>query len=64
MGLIATFTVICDICESDTGDSRPTKEEALDYATRGGWSVYKHSPNLILCEDCVDFWIEEHADES
>ena len=56
MSIHADYWLTCDICETDTTDSRPTLEEAIEYAERGGWSIYDLDENLIMCEDCIDFW--------
>lgn len=56
MSILASFTVCCDLCETDTGDSQPTEEEAMDYAVRGGWSVYEGEEtwDQIICDNCLD----------
>lgn len=62
MSLLASFTACCDYCETDTGDSRPTIEEALDYALRGGWVQREVG---LFCEECnYNFFVKGATDES
>lgn len=48
MAIIASYVVTCDKCGTDSGDSRPTEQDATAYAVAGGWSVYP-----TLCPDCA-----------
>lgn len=61
MSLLAFYVACCDQCEADTGDSRPTIEEAIDYALRGGWV---HRDEGLFCEECNDDLFGEDDDES
>jgi hypothetical protein len=49
MSLLASYTACCDYCDMDTGDSRPTVEEAIEYAKRGGWV---HRDEGLFCDEC------------
>lgn len=51
MSLLASYTACCDQCNEDAGDSRPTVEEALDYAVRGGWV---HRDEGLFCNWCYE----------
>jgi hypothetical protein len=49
MSLLVSYTAVCDYCDEDAGDSRPTVEEAIDYAVRGGWILCDED---LFCENC------------
>lgn len=56
MSLLSSYSLSCDQCQVDTGDSRPTPVEAREYAESGGWKTNVGPFYYDLCEDCVAFW--------
>jgi hypothetical protein len=56
MAISTSHTIICDGCGADTGSSRPTQHEAIEYAQRGGWTVSGDLDSELygdaVCNDC------------
>lgn len=53
MGLTASYWIDCNLCGLDTGASRPSQDEAWEYAQRGGWWTNR-GYGVAVCEDCYD----------
>lgn len=57
MGINVSYTVTCDRCGVDTGSSKATLWEALEYAEAGDWEVQQvwketRAETQILCSGC------------
>lgn len=60
MGLIVSYTLDCDLCGEDVGDSRPSQDEIWDYVRRNDCFINR-SYGVYVCEDCFDPEITYHA---
>jgi hypothetical protein len=63
MGISASYWVLCDICGDDAGASRPSQEEAWEYAERGDWWTNR-GYGAAVCIGCFDSDVIYHAQYS